>query len=296
MARSMFEQTFGFTPEEYDKRFYPDRYPTSSSGLQTGEGTLDLPEGLVAGRMDLWDPIQWNYLRQLASGELYGPGAATSYFNQAISPQLARQAAEAQGTLKQTYGPMSLGSPYKVAANKLTQQLAEERAQQLAQVLWNWKQMEAQAMARIPDMSPYANIITRAPTSGGAAGSMVSMPSFGGGSSLNNPGIGVGGGWSGSGSSNTQTPNIDTSSNLLSGDNYFNWDTLETQALPASSGNASEIRNPFTGEVYNYSPGGYNYSTPTVNTTPNLNTVAASRTTYEPEEDYDYSDLYNGFW
>jgi hypothetical protein len=292
----------------------------------SGPGTNTLPAGLVSGRMDIWDPMQWKYLQDLSSGALYGEDAtknyfnntydqliqnpalseqdALDYFNQAYDPTLKQQAAEAQGTLKQTYGPMSLGSSYKVGASKLAEQLAEERAKQLATVMYQYKQMAiadaeqarqlkanalsqwqqtgANALAQIPNMSPYANIVTRAPGSIGTGNMSTISPTGGGGggsgltttptkSNTYQGAINQGNPFKSLLESQRATAN--PFADILQENNYYDVLSGNESIYPTSTGTSSEFQNPFTGEDYNYVPG--------VNTSPAIANTANARVNYE---------------
>lgn len=276
----------------------PGNFGKSSSGVfGLGQGAIRGDTNRYTGaQMDIWAPEQWDYLQKLISGQLYGPGAATSYYQSVIDPRLQTQATDALRNLKGAYGPMSLGSSYKIANARLEEKLAEQRAQALAEVLWNWKQMEAAAMAKIPEMSPFASIMGYKDTGANSlAGARMITPTGGGVSSfLSNPGIGVGGGWSGSGSKGTTTtenPFIDNTPTTTN-NYYYDWPTSTSYPSATPAGMSSEFANPFSGEIYNYSPGGQTYIAPTVS---NYDTVANSRAAYTPEEDYnDYE--WTGFW
>jgi len=243
-------------------------------------------------------PEQTSYLSQLMSGSLYGTDAATKYVNSVLYPELEDTYGTSMGQLKQTYGPMSLGSSYKVAANEMTKNLAEEKAKKLAETLWNWKQLEAQAQVSGLNRDAFTTLAGyNAESTGGG------VPSYGGGGS-GNSGVGYSGNTlkstsgTGTGSFNTTGSSTPT----YGSDNYYyDWLTGTSSNTPSSTGTSSEYTNPYTGEIYNYSPGGY------TDTSNNYDTGYNDYTNWSgynydtgndySDYDYDYSDYdFSGFW
>ena len=201
-------------------------------------------------------PEQAKYLSDLMSGRLYGTDAVQDYFNTNIVPELTDSYNMALRNLKSSYGPMSLGSSYKIANARMLDELAETRAAELSKLLYNWKQLEAQAQQAGLNREAFTTLAGYNPSSTGGGGFSYS-PSIGrSGSSGYSSGVSSG---TGTGSFNTGSTFADYTP-TTTGNYYYDWPTGTSSATATSTGTSSEFANPFTGEVYNYSPGVADYS------------------------------------
>lgn len=282
-------------------------YGYGSSGT-SASAISGLPAGYQGFQFNLFSPQQQQYadalLASLSGGGIYGdttlqnylnnvfsqyvkpqdlgPQYAQQYYNQSVDPTLLRQAAEAQGELKRAFGPMSMGSSYKVQSNLLDKALAEQRAKALNDILFNWKQLEtqdiarvqaaqatamdqweaakAQALAQIPNWNQQMSIITRTPDNTGY-GNIPTYSGSGGGGGATNPTQftydSSGSTYIGPGSKNNS--NNPGEADYGTGNNFINLTTGEVTNKPSSSGNSVEFQNPFTGDAYNYVPGPATY-------------------------------------
>ena len=204
-------------------------------------------------------PEQARYLSDLMSGRLYGTDAARSYFTTNIIPELTDSYNMALRNLKSSYGPMSLGSSYKIANARMIDKLAETRAAELSKILYQWKQLEAQAQQAGLNREAFTTLAGYNPSSTGGGGFSYSPSTGRSSSSGYSSGTSSG---TGTGTSSYDWPSLfDYYINpTTTGNYYYDWPTGTSSATATSTGTSSEFANPFTGEIYNYSPGVSDYS------------------------------------